>query len=140
MTHRSVSPAGRSNSPRLGYLFAGTYYFRVTSDGSGEQLYALQFTVSEDDQALLNKCQKLGEALPTTADRPDDPLYNCQWHLNNFGQVDGAGQDINVEEAWVTTMGEGITVRVVDDGVNGEHVDLSDNFTVLRRRRRHWRG
>ena len=62
--------------------------------------------------------------------RPDDPLYNCQWHLNNFGQFGGAGQDINVEEAWVTTMGEGITVRVVDDGVNGEHVDLSDNFTV----------
>ena len=27
-------------------------------------------------------------------------------------------------------MGAGITVRVVDDGVNGEHVDLRDNFTV----------
>ena len=112
----------------VGYLFAGTYYFRVTSEGSDEQLYALQFTVSEDDQALLNKCQELGESLPAPEDRPDDPLYNCQWHLNNFGQFGGAGQDINVEEAWVTTMGEGITVRVVDDGVNGEHVDLSDNF------------
>ena len=112
----------------LGYLLAGTYYFRVTSAGVDEQLYALQFTVSEDDQALLNKCQELGES-PPAAGRPVDPLYNCQWHLNNFGQFGGAGQDINVEEAWVTTMGEGITVRVVDDGVNGEHVDLSDNFT-----------
>ena len=129
MTHRSVSSTRRQIefSP-AGYLLAGTYYFRVTSEGSDEQLYALQFTVSEDDQALLNKCQELGESLPV-ADRPDDPLYNCQWHLNNFGQFGGAGQDINVEEAWVTTMGEGITVRVVDDGVNGEHVDLSDNFT-----------
>ena len=113
----------------VGYLLAGTYYFRVRSEVSDEQLYALQFTVSEDDQALLNKCRERGESLPTTADRPDDPLYHCQWHLNNFGQFGGAGQDINVEEAWVTTMGEGITVRVVDDGVNGEHVDLSDNFT-----------
>ena len=113
----------------VGHLLAGTYYFRVRSEVSDEQLYALQFTVSEDDQALLNKCQKLGESLPTTADRPDDPLYNCQWHLNNFGQFGGAEQDINVEEAWGTTMGEGITVRVVDDGVNGEHVDLRDNFT-----------
>ena len=113
----------------LGYLVAGTYYFRVTSEGVGEQLYALQFTVSEDDQALLNKCQELGESLPVMTDRPDDPLYNCQWHLNNFGQFGGAGQDINVEEAWLTNMGEGITVRVVDDGVNGEHVDLRDNFT-----------
>ncbi len=120
--HRQIefSPAG--------YLLAGTYYFRVTSEVSDEQLYALQFTVSEDDQALLNKCLELGESLPTTADRPDDPLYPCQWHLNNFGQFGGAGQDINVEEVWLTNMGEGITVRVVDDGVNGEHVDLSDNF------------
>ena len=111
----------------LGYLLAGTYYFRVTSEVSDEQLYALQFTVSEDDQALLNKCQELGES-PPAAGRPVDPLYNCQWHLNNFGQFGGAGQDINVEEAWGTTMGEGITVRVVDDGVNGEHLDLSENF------------
>ena len=122
-SHRQIefSPAG--------YLLAGTYYFRVRSAGSGEQLYALQFTVSEDDQDLLNKCQKLGESLPTTAGRPEDSLYHCQWHLNKFGQVGGAGQDINVEEAWLTTKGEGITVRVVDDGVNGEHVDLRDNFT-----------
>ena len=65
---------------------------------------------SEDDQDLFNKCQQLGESLPTTTDRPKDPLYNCQWHLNNFGQVGGAGQDINVEQAWATatTMGEGI--------------------------------
>ena len=125
----SSNPRRQIEFSPAGYLLAGTYYFRVRSAGSGEQLYALQFTVSEDDQALLNKCLGLGESLPTTADRPDDPLYHCQWHLNNFGQVDGAGQDINVEEAWGTTMGAGITVRVVDDGVNGEHVDLSDNFT-----------
>ena len=114
-----------------GYLFAETYYFRVTSEGTtDEQSYALQFTVSEDDQALLNKCLKLGESLPVVEGRPVDPLYNCQWHLNNFDQFGGAGQDINVEEVWLTNMGEGITVRVVDDGVNGEHVDLRDNFTV----------
>ena len=125
----SSNPRRQIEFSPAGYLLTGTYYFRVRSAGSGEQLYALQFTVSEDDQALLNKCQKLGESLPTTADRPDDPLYNCQWHLNNSGQFGGAGQDINVEEAWVTTRGAGITVMVVDDGVNGEHVDLSDNFT-----------
>ena len=129
MTQISVSPAGRSNSPRWATCSPGRTTSASHPTESGEQLYALQFTVSEDDQDLFNKCQQLGESLPTTTDRPKDPLYNCQWHLNNFGQVGGAGQDINVEQAWVTTMGEGITVRVVDDGVIGEHVDLSDNFT-----------
>ena len=48
-----------------------------------------------------------------------DPLYGCQWHLNNTGQYgDGAGHDINVEGVWDTTMGEGVNVAVVDQGLD----------------------
>ena len=38
---------------------------------------------------------------------PDDPLYQFQW---NFRQIDA-------EEAWETTAGEGVTVAVADTGV-----------------------
>ena len=56
-------------------------------------------------------------------------LYGCQWHLNNTGQFrGGARQDIRVEEVWsANTLGTGITVAVVDDGMHYAHEDLTDN-------------
>ena len=57
----------------------------------------------------------------------------CQWHLNNEGQRKGAdGEDINVEDAWATTRGSGVNVAVVDDGMQYEHPDLTDNVNRLR--------
>ena len=45
----------------------------------------------------------------------NDPLYGCQWHLNNTGHFPGgAMQDINVEEVWASgNLGEGINVAIV---------------------------
>ena len=58
----------------------------------------------------------------------NDTLYGCQWHLVNEGQRKGtSGEDINVEDAWSTTMGSGINVVVVDDGLQYNHPDLSAN-------------
>ena len=64
----------------------------------------------------------------------DDPLYGCQWHLNNEGQLKGAtdGEDINVEDAWAVTLGAGINVAVVDDGLQYDHPDLTDNVDTSR--------
>ena len=57
-----------------------------------------------------------------------DPLYGCQWHLNNDDQFpNSAGQDIRVEEVWPTYTGSGINVAVVDDGMYYQHQDLTDN-------------
>src|SRR5439155_24914364 len=60
----------------------------------------------------------------------DDPLYVFQWHLHNTGQLPGgvAGADINVEEAWQTTLGEGAIVADVDDDIQKDHEDLKDNY------------
>ncbi|MGX9463376.1 S8 family serine peptidase [Shewanella sp. A14] len=63
-----------------------------------------------------------------------DPLYVHQWHLNNSGQSSfannrgKAGEDINVAEAIASKVfGEGITVAVVDDGLEIAHPDLENN-------------
>ena len=59
-----------------------------------------------------------------------DPLYGCQWHLNNAGQRKGgvSGEDINAEEAWAAgTLGADINVAVVDTGLDADHEDLLDN-------------
>lgn len=59
---------------------------------------------------------------------PDDPLYPDQWHLENTGQSGGtAGEDINVLDSWTDYDGTGVTIAVVDDGLEIAHPDLAAN-------------
>lgn len=64
--------------------------------------------------------------------RPDDPLYNLQWHLNNnrcwgnFGCVGRAGADAKAESAWDITRGADTTIiTVCDDGIDTGHPDIN---------------
>lgn len=60
---------------------------------------------------------------------PDDPLYVDQWHLNNVGQTGGTpGADANVESVWDTYRGTGVTIGIVDDGLEHTHPDLTNNY------------
>lgn len=70
-----------------------------------------------------------------------DPLYGAQWHLKNSGQIPARGpaaipnEDIHVEQAWnacadSTCRGEGVTVAVVDSGVDIHHNDLRENISA----------
>lgn len=55
---------------------------------------------------------------------PTDPLYRNQWHLKN-----AAGVDINVEPAWLSGItGQGVTIAMVDDGLQRTHPDISPNY------------
>lgn len=62
-----------------------------------------------------------------------DPLYRNQWHLFNNGDNGNiAGNDINVLPVWKMGInGSGITVAVVDDGVDFNHPDLIDSWVLL---------
>lgn len=71
-----------------------------------------------------------------------DPLYASQWHLKNTGQTAAvgpaasAGQDLNVEPVWNacgdngTCKAEGVTIAVVDRGVEIAHRDLQPNVST----------
>ena len=99
----------------------GTYYIRVTTP-SGVDSHPVPYTIhalqDTDYTEFINNCE--------SASRPshiDDPLYGCQWHLNN-----ALGEDINVEPVWSDGFkGEGINIAVVDDGMDWSHEDLVDN-------------
>jgi subtilisin-like proprotein convertase family protein len=59
---------------------------------------------------------------------PNDPLFTNQWHLLNTGQNGGTpGADINVTNVWNTFRGTGVTIGIVDDGLQGTHPDLTNN-------------
>jgi subtilisin family serine protease len=67
---------------------------------------------------------------------PNDPAFTNLWGLNNTGQaINGfpgtPDADIDAAEAWnVTTGSAGVTVAVIDTGVDWSHPDLSGQIWI----------
>ena len=63
---------------------------------------------------------------------PNDPLFDYQWSHTNTGsaiQYNGvAGTDMKIQQAWAISTGAGITVAVIDEGVDTGHADLKANL------------
>jgi thermitase len=51
---------------------------------------------------------------------PTDPYYGSEWHLPKVG----------APSAWDTTQGAGITIAILDSGVDAAHPDLSPNLVA----------
>ena len=107
-----------------GRLDAGTYHLKVTGkDATDTGRYTVRAIVEGSYTYFENRCTNISRSAGIS-----DPLYGCQWHLNNDDQFrNSAGQDIRVEEVWPTYTGSGINVAVVDDGMHYGHEDLTDN-------------
>jgi Ca2+-binding RTX toxin-like protein/subtilisin-like proprotein convertase family protein len=54
-----------------------------------------------------------------------DPLFDQQWYLNNRN-----GLDLNVTDVWREYSGNGISVGVVDDGIDLSHPDLQHSTAM----------
>ena len=110
-------------------LTAGTHYVKIAAAaGSGPGAYEIQAVdasvVPEDGSGndLRARCR----GFDATA---DEPLYGCQWNLDNTGQYGGtAGEDINMAGVGAEHRGEGVNVVVVDRGIDPYHEDLRGNF------------
>ncbi|WP_163399869.1 S8 family serine peptidase [Flavobacterium fluviatile] len=58
-----------------------------------------------------------------------DPLYASQWSISNNGYLGGTiDADMDVEEAWAYSNGDGVKVAVLDIGVDLTHPDLQANL------------
>ncbi|XP_019624277.1 PREDICTED: proprotein convertase subtilisin/kexin type 7-like [Branchiostoma belcheri] len=56
-----------------------------------------------------------------------DPYYRLQWHLHNR---DSTGMDLNVLNVWKKNItGAGVTVAVIDDGIEWTNPDLRNNYS-----------
>jgi subtilisin family serine protease len=73
---------------------------------------------------------RCASSLPPYYDRPDT-YFNDQWALNNTGTYASgtAGADIQALDAWgVSTGSPGITIAVLDSGIDYNHQDLVGNI------------
>ena len=97
----------------------GRSYIRVSSNmASGKYVITPLEVIAQPD--MVRACPR---------GQQSDAFYHCQWHLNNTGQYSlGNGTDINVEEVWATNKGAGITIAIVDNGVQLDHEDLLANI------------
>ena len=115
------------NSIVWGHFEAGTHRIKLFTSADGFMgRYVIHAGMDTTYQGLLDKCAS--DSSPMS-----DPLYLCQWGLNNINQFGpGPGHDINVEAAWETTQGENINIVVVDNGLDYLHDDLVDNVVQAR--------
>ena len=74
---------------------------------------------------IVQDAEEEEERVPKdTMERFNDKEWPRQWYLNR-----GSELDMNVEEAWnLGYSGQGITVTILDDGVEWNHPDLSANY------------
>jgi subtilisin family serine protease len=153
-------PAGVSRRRKRELSFEPLEDRRVMSADSGVQLLSLSSgsqvqaqsyssdTVEGQYQQLLNELywqslmtQSSGQTSMQSRSIPTDPLLAMQWHLINSGQQVGspdfqpiygvAGEDINVAPVWNQGYtGAGVTVAVIDSGVQTTHPDLVGNLNL----------
>jgi len=94
-----------------------------------------------DSVAALRAATAVAEADVLLAARrfsramPDDPLIGDQWHLKRSGAA-VAGTDVNIEAVWnfpslTGTRGAGVRIGIVDNGVQLNHPDLTQNMDTL---------
>ena len=105
----------------------GTYYLRVTTPAELAPRpvpYTIYAYEDEEYTEYTEECEAKTRALNDP--QINDPLYACQWHLESPDYT-----NIDVESAWAEgARGEGVTVAVVDDGMDTTHVDLRDNVNT----------
>jgi hypothetical protein len=120
VTSQPVSPiAGGGNTPFIVQLDAasgGTF--------TGELSFLNNDADSNPFTAMLT-----GTVSGSGGGDIEDPLFPDQWHLANTGQGGGTPMiDIDVENAWLRTFGNGAIVALMDDGTQPVHPDYAGNL------------
>lgn len=104
--------------------YAGGYFVFEASDPAdalrmGSALHGVSGVTSADP--VLGKKYRLKFV-------PNDPLFNDEWNLLNQGQFNGlAGIDLKVTNVWERFRGTGVTIAIVDNGLQVTHPDLISN-------------
>lgn len=84
----------------------------AVAEETGKALLVEEETSEPDEEDIVWNGEKPYAVAPT------DPGYTSQWYHEN----------VHTAEAWDATEGEGVTVAVLDTGVDTDHPDLKGNI------------
>lgn len=99
----------------------------------------------------FNSAKGLSSVVDETPDNENPPVTNLAdeffsyaWHLVNTRQAvfssqsAAAGNDLNLQNTWAQNIrGQGLIIRVSDDGIDDSHPDLTNNFNYENLSRRY---
>ena len=108
-------------------VFSGYYYLNLSNSSynTGDEVINLCNTLF--DNGVVSIAEPVFIRLIKSS---TDPFQNQQWYEQNNGQSGGTvGADLKATLAWnLGYSGCGITVAVIDEGVDLNHADLSANL------------
>ena len=123
LTYTLVSTGSYGTASLTGNII--TYQTSSTTQSSQSESFSFKVNDGELDSSEAS----------ISIDLKTDPLYKYQWHLDNTGQANfaatggTAGADIDVDSVVISGItGSGVTVAVLDQGLELAHEDLSENI------------
>lgn len=117
---------------------AAATHAQSTTAGPANDLWVLEYATPYQMLSAARVLQSEGRRVEpqfgrtrTKRSAPNDPFYSQQFYFKNTGQGRGTpGVDLNIEGLWPASSGTGVTIAVVDDGLEITHPDLSPNIVT----------
>jgi subtilisin family serine protease len=105
--------------------YARNAYFVSAPEGIGTEVFDLAEKLLAEPSVELAHPETVRQVRRLAA-------FPRQWHLQKakIGEVD-VDAHVNVVEAWKLTQGEGITIAVIDDGVDLDHEEFASAGKIV---------
>jgi subtilisin family serine protease len=99
--------------------FAQNAYFVEASEGTGLKVFEIAASILKEKNVEFCHPELVQE-------RRFKSIHPLQWHLRPTS-INGKPVDahVNIENAWKITRGKGVTIAVIDDGIDAEHPEFA---------------
>ncbi|MFA7240808.1 MAG: S8 family serine peptidase [Sulfuricellaceae bacterium] len=116
----SLSKTGRIIGHGVVAISVSNYQSAVSRSGNEFRLNKRLNELHADPSVEYAEPNYLGhfEDMPPAVATPNDPGYSSQWWLDTVG----------ARQAWAIASGKGLTIAVIDSGVDMNHPDLKPNL------------
>ena len=99
--------------------FAANSYFVQASEGTGLEVFHIAEELLQEKQVEFCHPELVQE-------RRFKTIHPLQWHLGKARIGDKSiDAHVNIEAAWKHTRGQGITIAIIDDGIDTDHPEFA---------------